>query len=331
MRPSLSIPGGVHSCMHTTSSVSVLASRNFLLNIPLAFVALYVCYALYNHIVEQQRRQVDAELQRFLARFPNPEPPAASNGRQSSAPFGEDDWKQLVGCDELIRSWEEFVNLLTKDFVTDLFYSYMTPDDELPMQVASSLNNLLGELSLRTRHVNIASLLLKDVMALLEQHIDQFRRTVDAVGNKEWGGMSDEAQEQAFEAELRRMGSLHPAAASLEGDSVEFRNLQMISQGLVMKLIPVRDTSCAAMRIMLREILGTCVLKPVMDIFTPEYFNMVRCHENAPSHLEWIHLDDGPVDPPTVRSARRLLTVNCIRRHRWIQMEEEIHFEDRKD
>lgn len=260
--------------------LAVLASRNFLVNVPLAFVALYACYALYNHVVEQQRRRFDAELQGYLMRLADQRLPGLG-GEQDGEEEEGGDWKQLVGCDELIRSWEDFVRLLTKDFVTDLFYAYMTPDDELPAQVTGSLHSLLGELSLRTRHVNIASLLLKDVTALLEQHIDQFRSTVDAVGNKEWGGMTDEAQERAFEDELVRMGALHPAATSREGD-VEFRNLQMISHGLVLKLIPQRDTGCAAMRIMLREILGTCVLKPVMDIFTPEYFNMVRTPSARP-------------------------------------------------
>lgn len=210
-----------------------------------------------------------------MSTFPHPDIliAAIEEKNKDSRDDSEKTWMEMVGCDELVKSWDEFSRLVTKDFITDLFYSYITPDDELPANTVRALHNVLGELALRTRHVNIASLILKDLIALIEQHIEQYRKTAKAVGNREWGGMTEEAQEKAFENHLEETGILHPAARNY-GD-VEYRNLQMISQGLVVKLLPEKDVSCSAMRILLREVLGTCVLKPVMDVFTPEYFNMV--------------------------------------------------------
>ena len=230
---------------------AVLASRSVLLNIPLAFVVLYVGYALYNRVVEQHQRRFEAKLREFTSRFPSPDQLVRTlkEKRKSSGghDIGDADWRELVNCEELEKSWDDFSRLVTKDFVTELFYAYITPDDELPENIVRALQNILGELSLRTRHVNIASLLLKDFIAMLEEHIEQYRVTSQSVGNREWGGMTDEAQESAYEAHLLDTGALHPAAKN--SSDVEYRNLQMISQGLVMKLIPEKDSSCSAMRL----------------------------------------------------------------------------------
>ena len=302
-------------CVCPDDDDAVLASRSVLLNIPLAFVVIYVGYALYNRIIEQQRRAFEVKLNEFTSRFPSPDELVRSLKERTKSSGGHDigdaDWRDLVNCDELAKSWDDFSRLVTKDFVTDLFYSYITPDDELPENVVRALQNILGELSLRTRHVNIASLLLKDFIEMLEQHIAQYRATSRSVGNREWGGMTDEAQEAAYESHLLDTGALHPAARS-SGD-VEFRNLQMISQGLVLKLIPEKDSSCSAMRILLREILGTCVLKPIMDIFTPHYFNMFllmlldyECHAKImkqvkdSSHTEDIRRRDSVAEAPSL-------------------------------
>ena len=112
--------------------LKVFCSRtSVILNIPFAFILLFIGYVLYNRAIEQRQLELDRQLSMFLSRLPHPDMLQSKSTEFHIQNNEGDKWKEFVGCSDLIRSWDDFAKLVTKDFVSDLFYAYMTPDSEV--------------------------------------------------------------------------------------------------------------------------------------------------------------------------------------------------------
>jgi sorting nexin-13 len=80
-------------------------------------------------------------------------PPTVNDGRS--------EWRSKVNSPPVEAAFEQFTRHLVTEWVTDLWYSRVTPDKEGPGELINVVNTALGEFSARARNVDLISLLTR--------------------------------------------------------------------------------------------------------------------------------------------------------------------------
>jgi sorting nexin-13 len=74
---------------------------------------------------------------------------------------GRSEWRSKVNSPPVEAAFEQFTRHLVTEWVTNLWYSRVTPDKEGPEELINVVNTALGEFSARARNVNLISLLTR--------------------------------------------------------------------------------------------------------------------------------------------------------------------------
>lgn len=76
-------------------------------------------------------------------------------------------WKRKIDSPIVEAAIQDFVNKLMQDFVVDLWYSSITPDQEAPELIRGVIMDALGEVSGRVKEINLVDLLTRFLPPLL--------------------------------------------------------------------------------------------------------------------------------------------------------------------
>lgn len=71
------------------------------------------------------------------------------------------DWRKRVNSPPVEAAIEKFTRHIISEWVTDLWYSRITPDKEGPEELVNLVNSVLGEIANRARDVNLINLLTR--------------------------------------------------------------------------------------------------------------------------------------------------------------------------
>lgn len=76
---------------------------------------------------------------------------------------------------------DQFTRHLVSEWMTDLWYSRLTPDMDGPEELVQIINGVLGEISYRVRDINLIDLLtrffvLKFVVCLYDSVVDSLQK-----------------------------------------------------------------------------------------------------------------------------------------------------------
>lgn len=83
------------------------------------------------------------------------------NDSRLSTPLPLPKWKSKVDSPLVEAAMEDFIQKILHDFVIDLWYSEITPDKEVPQLIHSVIMDVLGEISLRAKQINLFDLLTR--------------------------------------------------------------------------------------------------------------------------------------------------------------------------
>lgn len=108
---------------------------------------------------------LDFEMRRKAAAY-NSKPSSANTVSQKKSPEGlkiieKFDWRRKVNSSVVEDAIDQFTRHLVSEWVTDLWYSRITPDKEGPEELVQIMNGVLGEISSRARNVNLIDLLTR--------------------------------------------------------------------------------------------------------------------------------------------------------------------------
>ncbi|XP_073264737.1 uncharacterized protein [Populus alba] len=209
-----------------------------------------------------------------------------NDSRLSSVPPAPK-WKRKIDSPVVEAAIGGFINKILKDFVVDLWYSEITPDREAPELIRSVIMDALGEVSGRAKEINLIDLLTRDLVDLIGDHLDLFRRNQAAIGADVMATLSTEERDERLKHHLMASKELHPALISLES---EYKVLQRLIGGVLAIVLRPREAQCPLVRTIAREIVTCLVMQPLMNLASPVYINEV---------LELILLsikDDNPKD-----------------------------------
>ncbi|KAJ8763565.1 hypothetical protein K2173_002448 [Erythroxylum novogranatense] len=231
-------------------------------------------------------------------------------------------WKRKIDSPVVEAAINDFIDKILKDFVVDLWYSEITPDKEAPELIRSVIMDAIGEISVRVKEINLVDLLTRDVVDLIGDHLDLFRRNQASIGVDVMGTLSTEERDERLKHHLLVSKELHPALISPES---EYKVLQKIMGGVIAIVLRPREAQCPLVRTIAREIVTCLVMQPILNLASPGYINQV---------IEYILVaikDGGLMDIGGYRSTGSVADINSnSRRDAVISSEKIDSFEGKK-
>ncbi|PWA57424.1 phox-associated domain,Sorting nexin [Artemisia annua] len=240
-----------------------LTSASVLINLP---AALFL-------IVGLRYFALDYEMRRKAAVY-NSNPSStnlSSQKKPAMAPkplSGKSDWRRKVNSPVVEDAIDQFTKHIVSEWVTDLWYSRVTPDKQGPDELVLIINGVLGEFSSRMRNINLIDLLTRDIIKLFCTHLELFRACQMKITKQQ--SMTIAQRDVELKAVLYSENKLHPALFS---PGAEHKVLQHLMDGFISFTFRHEDLQCSLFRYIVREMLACAVIRPVVNLANPRFIN----------------------------------------------------------
>ncbi|CAH1450372.1 unnamed protein product [Lactuca virosa] len=179
-------------------------------------------------------------------------------------------WKRKIDSPVVEAAMEDFTNKILQEFVVDLWYSDITPDKEAPQLIHAIIMDILAEISMRVKDINLVDMLTRDVVDLVGDHLELFRKNQASIGREVMVTLSSEERDERLKHHLMASKELHPALISPES---EYKFLKRIMGALLAAVLRPREAQCPLVRCITRELLTCLVMEPVMRFASPGRIN----------------------------------------------------------
>ncbi|KAF8716456.1 hypothetical protein HU200_026336 [Digitaria exilis] len=180
------------------------------------------------------------------------------------------DWRSKVNSPPVEAAFEQFTRHLVAEWVTDLWYSRVTPDKEGPEELVAIVNTVLGEISVRARNINLINLLTRDLVDLICNNLELYHFCQAKIGKEKFVNLPSERRDAELKMTLIAENKLHPALFSA---NAEYKVLQSLAEGLISVTVKPQDLQCTFFRCTARELLACAVLRPVINLANPRFIN----------------------------------------------------------
>ncbi|KAG9440770.1 hypothetical protein H6P81_020935 [Aristolochia fimbriata] len=240
-------------------------SKSTWANIPIAFL-IFAALRLLMYEVEVRWKLRPVRQQTYLSHLQKKQLPL-DDPRLFTFPAGPSG-KKDIDSPLVEAAIDDFISKLLQDFVLDLWYSSITPDKEFPEHIRVVIYNALGEVSGRVKEINLVDLLTRDIVELVGNHLDLYRRNQACIGVELMGTLSSDERDEKLKQHLIASKELHPALVSTES---EYKVLQQLMGGVL--AVVLRPQEGPMVRSIARELLTCLVMQPIMNFACPGYVN----------------------------------------------------------
>ncbi|XP_035540477.1 uncharacterized protein LOC109010235 isoform X2 [Juglans regia] len=254
-------------CIFAVSYFLTHTSKSIWMNVPISILFVYALRILLNE-VDFHWKVRSVHLRSYLSHLEKKQL-SANDSRLYSTP-APPKWKRKIDSPIVEAAMNGFIDKILKDFVVDMWYSEITPDREFPDHIHAIIMDALGEISGRVKELNLVDLLTRDIVDLIGDHLDLFRRNQAAIGVEVMATLSSEERDERLKHHLRASKELHPALISPES---EYKVLQQLIGGVLAVVLRPREVHSPLIRSIARELITCLVMQPVMNFATPGYIN----------------------------------------------------------
>lgn len=203
-------------CIFAVSYFLTHTSKSMLMNIPIAILLVVGMRILLNE-VEFRWKVRNNRTTSYLSHLEKKQ--LSVNDSRLTALQPPKKWKRKINSPVVEAAIEDFINKILHDFVTNLWYSEITPDREAPELIRAIIMDVLGEVAARIKELNLIDLLTRDLVDLIGDHLDLFRRNQAAIGVDVMGTLSSEERDERLKHHLLASNELHPALISPESSA----------------------------------------------------------------------------------------------------------------
>ncbi|XP_068321922.1 uncharacterized protein [Pyrus communis] len=249
------------------------SSKSMWMNLPVSILLVSMLRILMNNVEFRWKSQKLVRPQSYLSHLEKKQ--LSLNDPRLSTGAPPPKWKRKIGSPIVEDAVKDFIDKLLKDFVMDLWYSDITPDKEAPEQIRAIIMDALGEVSGRVKEINLVDLLTRDIIDLIGDHIELFRKNQAAIGVDVMKTLSSEERDERLKHHLMASKELHPALISPES---EYKVLQRLMGGVLAVVLRPREAQCPVVRSIARELLTSLVIQPVLNFASPGYINELIEH-----------------------------------------------------
>lgn len=256
-------------CIFSVTYFLTHTSKSMWMNLPMAILILGGLRILLNQIEFRWKVMPDPRQSRLS--YPEKKQLSLNDPRLSTTP-PPPRWKKKIDSPVVEAAINDFIDKILNDFVINLWYSLITPDKEAPELIRGVIMDALGEISVRVKEINIVDLLTRDIVDLIGDHLEIFRRNHAAIGTDVMKTLSSEERDERLKYHLMASGELYPALISPES---EYKVLQKIVAGILSVVLRPREAQCPLVRTIAREIVTCLVVQPLLNLAAPERINEV--------------------------------------------------------
>lgn len=250
-------------CVVGLSYLMSLTSTSVWVNLPVAGV-LVILFRYFSLDFEMRRKEAIYN-SRTSANVVIQEKPLDA----PKAVVKKDQWRRKVNSSPVEDAIDQLTRHIVSEWVTDLWYSKLTPDRDGPEELVQLINGVLGEIAHRMRNINLIDLLMRDVIHLICKHLELFR-ICQAKITKNLASLSFDQRDMELKLVLVAENKLHPLLFSAES---EHKVLQHIMDGLLSFTFKSEDLQCSFFRYVSRELLACAVIRPVLNLANPRFIN----------------------------------------------------------
>ncbi|PWZ28169.1 Sorting nexin-13 [Zea mays] len=258
------------ACVHAKIHIILFqidTSKSMWTNVPMSILILaFLRYLSFK--VEFRWREHPVRKQTHLSQASKRQLSANDHRLSTVPPVSR--WRRKVGSPSVEAAFESFIEKILRDFVLDLWYSDITPDREAPELIRGLVLHALGELSGRVKEMNLVDMLTRDMVDLIGNHLDIFRKNEILIGVDVMRTLSSEEIDERLKQHLIVSQELHPALLSSEH---EYKVLQEIVGGIMALVLRPQDAQSPLVRCFSRELMTCLILQPVMNFASPVYIN----------------------------------------------------------
>lgn len=179
-------------------------------------------------------------------------------------------WRHQFDSPVVEAAVDDLTKGIIDEWVTNLWYSSVTPDREAPEELRILINGVVAEVAQRAKRVNLITLLSRDVVDLVGTQFALYRRMKASIGSDIIDSLSTEERDEKLKQSMMASRELHPALISPEA---EYQVLKRLTGGIVALVLKRQDARCRLLRIMARELLACVVLRPVINLASPAFIN----------------------------------------------------------
>ncbi|KAL4583895.1 hypothetical protein LXL04_008480 [Taraxacum kok-saghyz] len=250
-------------CAVGLSYIMSLTSSSVLINLPAALLLLIVLryftldYETKRKAALYTKNHSTANV--FSVKKPPVDPKLIS---------GKSDWRRKVNSPVVEDAIDQFTKHIVSEWVTDLWYSRITPDKQGPDELVLIINGVLGEFFSRMRNINLIDLLTRDIIKLFCTHLELFRACQIKIMKQE--PLTIAQRDVELKAVLYAENKLHPALFS---SGAEYKVLQHLMDGFISFTFKPEDLNCSLFRYIVRELLACAVIRPVVNLANPRFIN----------------------------------------------------------
>ncbi|MQL75157.1 hypothetical protein Taro_007511 [Colocasia esculenta] len=251
-------------CVFGLSYLMSLTSSSVWVNLPAA-ASLIIFLRYISRDLDVRRRSSSSNRPKLLNK--------SSRGRSielPEIPIDKLSWRRKVNSPVVEAAIDQLTRHLVSEWVTDLWYSRITPDKDGPEELVQMINGVLGEVSCRARDINLINMLTRDIIDLFCSHLELYRSSQGKIGKEELSTLSIDDRDAKLKLAMAEENRLHPALVSVEA---EHKVLQDLVSGLISLTFKPDDLRCSYFRFTVREILACAVIRPVLNLANPRFIN----------------------------------------------------------
>ncbi|KAF8405116.1 hypothetical protein HHK36_010014 [Tetracentron sinense] len=200
-------------CIFAVTYILSHTSKSMWANIPISII-LVSALRVISYEVEFRWRVSPIRRQTYLSHLEKKKL-SVNDPRLSTVPPSSK-WKKKIDSPLVEAAVDEFINKILQEFVIDLWYSEITPDMESPEQIRLLITDVVSEISGRVKEINLVDLLTRDLVDLIGDHLDLYRRNQSAIGVEVMGTLSSKERDERLKHHLMASKELHPALLSPE-------------------------------------------------------------------------------------------------------------------
>ncbi|GLJ29928.1 hypothetical protein SUGI_0591690 [Cryptomeria japonica] len=180
------------------------------------------------------------------------------------------DWRQKVDSPFVEAAIDQFTKHLVSEWLTNMWYKKVTPDQDAPEELMNIINGVLGEICMRAKDVNLIDLLTRDIVNLLCENLELYRVIQTHIGEGVLSSLSKDERDARLKLTLATDDKLHPALYSAEA---EHKVLQRFMDGVMSFTCRAEDLQCKLFRYVARELLACAMIRPLMNLASPKFIN----------------------------------------------------------
>jgi sorting nexin-25 len=254
-----------------------------------ALIAFTVFYGIYNNVRQQYSKESITKTRFFLQPFEivqvSKSGRAISQYSLASKKFWERRKQQpkkiptvsktikIPSMDLIIK---EILSFVTRDFVSSWYNPSISTNPEFLINIEFILNNAASELYSRVETIDVAQLILIKITGILTVHAREFQNAERLLRASRIPNIKDKDTLDRLLAQHYLQGKLHPAVPITAADTIEteYQYLRKKLTPLIPLLIPRKDASSKMILALIRELLVTTLLRPIIHSFSdPDYWN----------------------------------------------------------